>query len=167
MLTKLEEKIVHQYTYYSTITFTFPFDWDEKTKRISTTNSKTKYYGVCLNCTLSALYSIFLIVRFIPGFGYDFRNILSSNTVETGTVALILFHSFSLLVQLCTFTLQLNSLLYAEEWAFWYNQLHGFKLTFGKLFKYISIIPKKVFISTPSSIAILETVCIFIANTGT
>ena len=135
MLTELEEKIVHKYTYYSTITCTFPFDWNEKTKRISNTNSKMKYYGVCFNSTFSALYLIFLTVRFIPGCGYDFGNTTSSNKVETRTVALILFHIFSLLVQFCTVALQLNSLLYAEEWTSWYNQLHGFKLTCGKLFE--------------------------------
>jgi len=124
MLTRAEVNVLNHLAYLTT--FSFPFDWDPKTRKLFKASGKFKRLGVLLNALFSLIYLSFLLIRFIPDLGYNYKE----SSIQEIAPSLF-FHILFTVIQIVTLVLLLSGFAYGEEITHWYNLMMKFNRETG------------------------------------
>lgn len=125
MFSRGEFHLIQYHIRLSTAYFLFPFDWDAKTQKLQNTTSRTKYISSVISFFFACIYTTFLIVRLIPGYGYN-PNILAE--ISVGAIA----HLAYLIIFICHIFYHTSCFLYADEIILLYNQIVYWNRKHGK-----------------------------------
>lgn len=127
MLTKREHNIIEIVIYLSATIFVIPISWNKRKcfNKATTINSKWKMICFIFSLALLFCHSVYLIIRFVPGFGYkqsDFKSIHLS----------MILHTIFMITAAIIFVVQVTTLFYSEELSAFINQLLSFNKIQGK-----------------------------------
>lgn len=132
MLTRKEHQILEFCGWFASVTALLPFSWNRKTSlnQLSEINSIWRRTIGHINIGVGGLHSGYLLVRFLPGFGY------TREDWQTFPYPIML-HLLMTLAYTVTFIMQVQAAPKVKDLTYIFNQLLSFNRINGK--KYLAI----------------------------